>query len=270
VNGDGRPDVVLGAPGVFGDGGDNAGAAYVAYGFGAAAVAYPSVAGRVGVSIEPVAPTVARTGAAAFAIEPALPAGLTLDPLTGTIAGTPTTAVATTFRVTLSDLSGDAAAALPIAIAGTPTTTPPPAAPPPPACTSCEGGPAGGGAAAPSAPRLRATIGFAAAALKGQTRFTALYVRPAWAGTTVRVGCTGRGCLFRSYTRRVRKDAAKLDLTAVVRRSRLRPAARVEVRVTKQHTMGVVRRLTVRAGRRPAATDLCLAPGSTRPARCPA
>ena len=88
VNGDGRPDVLLGAPGVYGNAGDNAGAAYVTYGFGAASVAYAPIAGWVGQPIGPRTPVFARTGMPSFSVAPALPAGLALDPASGTVSGT--------------------------------------------------------------------------------------------------------------------------------------------------------------------------------------
>ena len=268
VNGDGRSDVLLGAPGVYGNAADNAGAAYVAYGFGAASVVYSGpVTGRVGQPIGASTPVVRRTGAPRFSVAPALPDGLTLDALTGVVSGTPARATDGTYTVTMTDLSGSATAPLRVAIADVASPAPPPAPPPPPlpACVLC------GGATGPVAPPiLDSAISVVAKPTAAYTTFTALLVRKAHAGSTIRVTCSGRGCLFATNTRRVRRETARLDLSAVVRRSRLRPRAKLEIRVTQPGMTGIVRRFTVRAKLRPARQNLCLAPGSTRPARCAA
>jgi len=95
-----------------------------------------------------------------------------------------------------------------------------------------------------------------------------LHVRPAHAGSIVRVRCSGRGCLFKLKTRRIRRRTADLDLSSIVRRSKLRPSSGLEVQVTKPGTIGIVRRLTVRAGKPPLRRDRCLTPRAKQPARC--
>lgn len=117
-------------------------------------------------------------------------------------------------------------------------------------------------------PRLDSTIGYAFGLSGNRTVFTELTVRPARSGSTVRVRCTGPGCKFKVKTRRVKKDARRLNLSGLVRRARLRPGARLEVRVTKAATIGIVRRFGVRAGKRPTAAIQCLTPGAKRPTRC--
>jgi hypothetical protein len=126
----------------------------------------------------------------------------------------------------------------------------------------CAGGPAG------YAP-LDATVSYAFIFSRGATIFTQLAVRRAEAGSTIRVLCRGGGCRFASKTRHVARATSRLAITSVVRRMRLRPGARLEVRVTKAGAIGVVRRLTVRAGRRaPRSAELCLPPAARQPARC--
>ena len=92
------------------------GTAYALFGFGPAALTYEATArsGAVGTPLEPLTPNlVRRTGPPAFSVQPALPAGLTLDPATGAIAGTPTAPIpATPFTVTMTDLAGSATAVL--------------------------------------------------------------------------------------------------------------------------------------------------------------
>src|SRR5882672_11978145 len=68
------------------------------------ALTYPNpVTGTVGVALTPLVPTL--TGHAdAFMVVPALPAGLMLDPVTGIVSGTPTSArLSLTYTVVASD-----------------------------------------------------------------------------------------------------------------------------------------------------------------------
>lgn len=125
VNGDGRADVIVGAPAASNNGRDGSGSAYVVYGFGTPALSYPGpVDTTIGQPIAPLAPSVARTGLAAFSISPALPAGLALDPSTGVISGLPTAPEPTTMHtVTMTDLVGSAQA--PLAVTVRPDTTRP-------------------------------------------------------------------------------------------------------------------------------------------------
>lgn len=121
LNADGRPDLLLGA-GNASPGGE----AYVLYGFGPQALAYgaTSRSGKVGVPLEPLSPSlVKRTGTASFSVSPALPAGVTIDPATGTIGGTPTAGIpATPFTVTMTDLAGSASAVVTLDVAAAPAT----------------------------------------------------------------------------------------------------------------------------------------------------
>lgn len=116
MNGDGRADVIVGAPAADDNGRDGSGSAYVVYGFGTPALSYPGpVDATVGQSIPPLVPSLARTGLAALSVSPPLPAGLTLDPSTGVISGLPTAPrAATTHTVTMTDLAGSAQA--PVAV----------------------------------------------------------------------------------------------------------------------------------------------------------
>lgn len=128
LNGDGRDDVIVGAYTAGNNGRGNSGSAYVVYGFGAPTATYAPLTGTVGQPIASHAPSgVARTGAASFAVSPALPAGLSLDPGTGVVSGTPTLASGTTTHtVTMTDLAGSVAAPLQITIAALPAPPSPP------------------------------------------------------------------------------------------------------------------------------------------------
>jgi Ca2+-binding RTX toxin-like protein len=102
------------------------------------------------------------------------------------------------------------------------------------------------------------------------TTFTTLQIGRVHAGSRLRMNCRGRGCPFRTRTRTLTRDRPRLTIEFPLRRAKLRPGARFEVRLTLPGTIGLVRRSTVRRGKAPATTERCLRPGATRPTRCPA
>jgi hypothetical protein len=126
----------------------------------------------------------------------------------------------------------------------------------------CRGGPA-------PFPLLDSTVAVTFSFSRSFTVFNTLTIRRAKARSTLRMACSGRGCPFRTRTRKLKRNQRALTLTRPLRRARLRPGARFEVRVTLPGTIGVVARYKVRAGKAPARTDRCFAPGATRPSRCP-
>ena len=132
VNGDGRDDVIVGAPYADPASRSDAGSAYIVYGFGTASLSYPAeVAGTQGVAINPLSPAISRTGTASFAVSPALPAGLALDATTGVISGTPQAAGTSAHQVTMTDLSGQAVAQVQVQVAPAPVQAAPASTPPP-------------------------------------------------------------------------------------------------------------------------------------------
>jgi hypothetical protein len=80
--------------------------------------------------VAPLAPAVRRTGLASFTVSPALPAGLSLDPATGEIAGTPTVGAAGVHTVTMTDLTGSSTATVDVDVTAAPSTAPPATAAP--------------------------------------------------------------------------------------------------------------------------------------------
>lgn len=147
VNGDGRSDLIVGAREASPSSRTGAGSSYVLYGFGAPSVSYPAaLAGTVGTPMASATPVVGRTGTAAFAVSPALPAGLAINTATGVISGTPTSASTGTYTVTMTDLSGTASTAVTATVAVAPAPAHGPTAAsgtsPPgvlPAAVSCSG-----------------------------------------------------------------------------------------------------------------------------------
>ncbi len=82
-------------------------------------------------------------------------------------------------------------------------------------------------------------------------------------GAKVSIRCHGRGCPFKKQVRVSRKvRVRKLERL-------LRAGVTVKVYVTRPGTIGKFTRLRIRAGKAPARKDLCLAPRSWRPIRCP-
>jgi hypothetical protein len=101
------------------------------------------------------------------------------------------------------------------------------------------------------------------------TAFDQVIVRRAQAGSTVVIRCTGPGCPSKDARARVKRSRNKLVISNPLRGARLRAGARLEVRITKPRTVGLVARYSVRSGAAPARTDLCLRPAAKRPGRCP-
>jgi len=76
----------------------------------------PFINGSVGVAIQTETPTVTGT-VSGFTVSPALPAGLSLDPATGTLSGTPTaTAAQANYTVTATNAAGSTATTIQITI----------------------------------------------------------------------------------------------------------------------------------------------------------
>ena len=117
-------------------------------------------------------------------------------------------------------------------------------------------------------PDIASRIVAAWAVRGGTTRPRALSIRSLPAGATVRLACRGRGCPFKTRTRRVRRATRSLGLLALVRGMTLRPGARFEVTVTAPETVGKVARFTTRRGSNPRAVALCLPPGSRTAREC--
>ena len=112
VNGDGRPDVLVGAARANNNDRFDSGSGYVIFGYGPPQVAYGPIGGTAEQPLAPVGPTVARTGPAAFTISPRLRKGLSFNPATGVISGRSAVAGTSTHRVVMTDLVGSAQTAI--------------------------------------------------------------------------------------------------------------------------------------------------------------
>ena len=133
------------------------------------------------------------------------------------------------------------------------------------------GGPGGGGGdeTAPTGAvgKLRPfpVVVLAGRVMRRRTHISRLVVRGP-RGATVAVRCRGRGCRSRSFR-------AKLGRSRSLRLRRFQrtyaAGATIELRVTGKDAIGKFTRIRIRASRPPSRRDLCLAPGASRPSRCP-
>jgi Ca2+-binding RTX toxin-like protein len=124
VNGDGRGDLVVGAPRADRLGRGDNGSAALLWGYGSSNLHYPgAIATTVNQPIAPLGPqAIVRTGVVAFSIDPPLPDGLTLDPSTGVISGAPTAIIEqpASYRLTMTDFAGSVTVPVSVRVAPLP------------------------------------------------------------------------------------------------------------------------------------------------------
>jgi hypothetical protein len=127
---------------------------------------------------------------------------------------------------------------------------------------------AGGGTTGPSARVVNPRFVYDADWDRRVTRFVAFVVSDIAAGTTVRLTCRGRGCPKKPYRKTFPRATRRVDLSAHLRRAKLRVGTVLELRSTAPGARGTVQRFVVRRNKRPLVTQLCLPAGATRAARC--
>ncbi|MDA0167994.1 FG-GAP-like repeat-containing protein [Solirubrobacter taibaiensis] len=121
-DGDGRPDLAASVPDPWVTGRSTV--TVTTTGF-LPRLRYPDLAGTAGTPLR-AEPTQVRATNGTFTVSPPLPHGLTLDPETGVIAGTPTAPGTTRRRIGLRDATGTTAATITLAIAAAPPSAPAP------------------------------------------------------------------------------------------------------------------------------------------------
>lgn len=114
--------------------------------------------------------------------------------------------------------------------------------------------------------RLRARVTVTARNSGASTRIRTLRVTRLAGGESVKVTCKGRGCKFKSRTRKAKRGTLKLDSLFAGRS--LRNGARVVVRVTKANMVGTSVAITARRGAKPKIVRRCLRPGAKNPSVC--
>jgi PKD repeat protein len=133
-------------------------------------------------------------------------------------------------------------------------------------------GPAIPNGPAPSAAKASMLAPFPIVRLRGMTyrgavRITLLKVQ-APSGATIRVRCHGGSCKAKRADVRVKAARSPVRVRSLEGRS-LRVGTVIEVFVTAPQQVGKYTRFRIRRNAAPARTDLCLAPGSTKPTKCP-
>ena len=98
------------------------------------------------------------------------------------------------------------------------------------------------------------------------TLVRALSVADIPAGATLELRCRGGGCP-KAFKRTFKSRTRKFNLLSRFRGRRLRPGARLEIRVTKAGSIGKIVRFPI-TRKVPVATTLCLPPGTTSPKEC--
>lgn len=101
------------------------------------------------------------------------------------------------------------------------------------------------------------------------TRLRALVVRNAPAGSRIAVGCTGRGCPFKTTKRvTVKRDLAPARLQRFFGSARLRVGAHVTVAVTASGVVGRTYTYRVQRSQLPANSIVCRDPGQKKGRTC--
>ena len=116
--------------------------------------------------------------------------------------------------------------------------------------------------------RVRAAVRYSWVRSATATRLTRLTIAPVRGQTTVEVRCAGTGCPFRLRSVQTRETRRRLALARWFGNARLRPGARVEVRILRAGRIGKVVVYRMRRDRGPKKRQLCLVAGATDPARC--
>jgi hypothetical protein len=92
-------------------------------------------------------------------------------------------------------------------------------------------------------------------------------------GATVMIRCRGRGCPFRRKNQTLALAGAKTPSKTVrvkkLEHRLLRSGTTLKILITRQGEIGKYTRFKIVNGKVPIRTDLCLAPGSTKPQECP-
>jgi hypothetical protein len=120
-------------------------------------------------------------------------------------------------------------------------------------------------------PRVNARLfGFFTPFTDGRTRIDRIYVQRVPAGSRIVITCRGGGCPAKRKLRprRVRKGTNRINLDGALRGHKLRPGARIALRITKKGSVGAAAVWTMRSRKAPKRQDRCLRPGSSRLVAC--
>jgi hypothetical protein len=107
-----------------------------------------------------------------------------------------------------------------------------------------------------------------AARISGVTDVVGLVLVDLEGRERVRVSCKGPGCTFKTRRARAGRKAESLILDRLVRGLKLRPGAKLTVRLTRRDKVRKTVTFTARAGKFPKQKTRCSAPRNGRVARC--
>jgi Putative metal-binding motif len=93
------------------------------------------------------------------------------------------------------------------------------------------------------------------------TLLTSLFATRLSKGTRVELRCKGSWCHKRKRVIRIRKTRRRLDVLRLLPSHRVPPGVVLELRVTRPEYLGRALRVTIRAGKPPRKSELCIRPG---------
>jgi streptogramin lyase len=100
----------------------------------------------------------------------------------------------------------------------------------------------------------------------GRIVFTRLTIDEMPAGSSLKLTCTGPGCDARAYSATVSKSTRHLDVSARLKKAKLRKGATIELQLSRPGYITTVVRWTI--GPPPRVTILCVPPGATKAKAC--
>ena len=105
---------------------------------------------------------------------------------------------------------------------------------------------------------------------RGRTQVSRLALLRVPSGARIELRCTSRrkGCAFSKRTKRITKTTRRVNLVSAFKRRRLKSGATIELHFSLPGYATKVVRYKTTSRRKPRATKLCVAPGSSRPQRC--
>jgi hypothetical protein len=112
--------------------------------------------------------------------------------------------------------------------------------------------------------RIEVTLSYDYRAGKRSTRFSRMVVRGVPAGSTVTVTCA-KGCARKRYVKRNARGT--VSLKPMIAKA-VRAGSTIQVVVARPGEVGAVKRLKIRAKKRPQLTTRCLPPGAKSPQSC--
>jgi streptogramin lyase len=100
----------------------------------------------------------------------------------------------------------------------------------------------------------------------GRIVFTRLTIDAMPAGSSLKLTCTGPGCVSKGYNARMSAAVEHVDMIKRLKKAQLRKGALVELTLSRPGFITTILRWTM--GTRPRATILCLPPGASKPSAC--